>query len=140
MRWFNDIVEKQVKKNLDEYILKFENLKNEVIKFRHDLQSLQLEEEILERTQNHLKIILDRTEGDIISFRETLVSSDKRNFIRMDENSLLLRQEIETSVSNLIQIFNKRLDALGDKRGMVTDLLKKIAKLEGDLEDKNAVS
>jgi len=137
MKWFNDIVEKQVKKNLDEYILKFEDLRKEVIKFRHDLQSLQLEEEVLERTQNHLKIILDRTEKDIISFRDTLVSSDKRNFIRMDENSLLLRQEIETSVSNLIQIFNKRLDALGEKRGMVTDLLKKIAKLEGELEDKN---
>ena len=74
---------------------------------------------------------------DILHLREHLENELKRDSLRIDEKESQLRQELEAVVTGLTKVIDKRLEELGDKKGIVTSLLKRIAELEGLVEDKN---
>ena len=91
----------------------------------------------------HQKYIYENTEKILelekrINFlSEEIEIKYKINHLKIDQKERFLREEMELSLTGLISQIDKKFESLGDKKGIVTDLLKRIAFLEGEVEDKN---
>ena len=71
-----------------------------------------------------------RVNRDLVNALENMFIENKRINLKMDEYDRQLREDMERGFTGVVRTFDKRLEQLGDKRGIVTDLLKKIASLE----------
>ena len=95
---------------------------------------------------------LDRALGDyrrenlfeVGTLREshTLIKGEINNTVQkinfdIAKKEQLLREEFGDGLVNMSKHVNRKLEMLGDKKGIVVDLLKRIAELEGQLEDRN---
>lgn len=49
----------------------------------------------------------------------------------LKENQFRYREDLDIGLDGIIVVFEQKLESLGYKKSIVTDLLKKIAKLEG---------
>jgi hypothetical protein len=77
---------------------------------------------------------LDKLNKDIHELREILHLEGRRVNLKIDERDKLLRDNMESCFTGLVVNIDRKLSSIGDKRGIVTDLLKRIAYLEGQVE------
>ena len=67
--------------------------------------------------------------------RETMFSDQKSFNLTIRELREEFKEILEYSMTGLIKNFDRKLSLLGDKKGIVTDLLKRIAFLEGQVKE-----
>ena len=70
------------------------------------------------------------TEKWLHDLSNTVVSINKTTNSKMLDVEVRLRDELEFALRGLMTTLDKRLKDMGENKGIVTDLLKKIAKLE----------
>ena len=106
---------------------------------RGQAQALQqLTTELLEATQalDQFKrdglVVKQWFDSRIESLRDDLNQSNAHLSSLIKERDRYLRDDLELSVTGMTRLLDKRLEALGDKKGLVVDLLKRIAFLEGN--------
>ena len=78
---------------------------------------------------------LNKLDVDIHGLRERLELDSRKTNLRIDEKDRLLRDNMETCFTGLVMNIDRKLSLLGDKKGTVTDLLKRIAFLEGQVQN-----
>lgn len=126
--------------------------------FIKDVQVLQDTDDIIssalfkfkEETNQQLAQLRDshsRCEGnglrnleDIHILQTELLNLKGQFSLKVKESEHSLREEFETSIRILNNNIDRKMEMLGNKKGLVTDLLKRIAYLEGQVEDKNVIS
>lgn len=67
---------------------------------------------------------------EILELREDFERELRNLRLKMNEYDRAVRNDMESGLLGLTKTFDSRLSSLGDKRGIVTDLLKKIASME----------
>jgi hypothetical protein len=75
--------------------------------------------------------------SEALGMHETHVHQVNALAKKMNDREEINREDLELRLTGFVGIINKKLETLGDKRGIVVDLLKRIAFLEGELEKKN---
>lgn len=146
MKWLENIIRKIVLKEIEVYndsMMRYceeiesigiltKIIKTELSSFRDEFSDFRrkVNDEIFLLKQadgdNYLKVLneLNEWKGRIV---DTTTSKNK-----------LLEQEFNDVITGLTKHIDRQVELLGGKRGIVVDLLKKIAVLEGQVEDKNA--
>ena len=74
----------------------------------------------------------NKIQKEQLALLESVSNDNRRIHLKIDEYDRQLREDMERGFTGVVRTFDKRLESLGDKKGIVTDLLKKIARLEGD--------
>ena len=138
MRWLDNLIDRSLNlrdQKLKELInSKAEELKNSQGKLRFDLDRYKLNIQI--EMKNLVGLINEQTDKLTALNKEVLrVEGEfgvnlQKTSIKIDEKERQVREDLERSITTVIRMFDSRLEGLGDKRAIVTDLLKKIAKLE----------
>lgn len=113
---------KWLRKIIHDVVLEQNNdLSREVTKIKLDIEAI----------VTYINRIKD-VENRLLTLREDTDVHYRRLNIKIDDKEHLLREEFELNMSGLVKHIDKKLELLGNKKGIVTDLLKKIAQLEGD--------
>ena len=136
MKWLDDRIKYIVGLSFDPYHLAVQTHEERLIKIEQKLAEREVN---IEKVKSDILRELDMfkvLEKDILDLKEDLDMLYKRILTKLDERDKITRADFETSLVVLTKRVDVKLDTLGDKRGTVTELLKRIAKLEGDLEDK----
>ena len=68
----------------------------------------------------------------ILTLQENSAIDDRKTNLKIDEYDRQLREDMERGFTGIMRTFDKRLEQMGEKRGIVMDLLKKIASLENN--------
>lgn len=130
MKWFDKLIGERLVKINDEIL----DLKN---------SGIHLQEEFNKFIENNLKRIqkinfeisdfdsaINRIDREILD-RQTAISLElKKLNLKIDERERQMRDDYEVAISVAIKTIDKRLGNMGEKKGVVTDLLKRIAALE----------
>ena len=159
MKWLDKKISELVDKRIKSYEVMFDDLEGKVRELKSDLVSLGIRIDafklIYEKESGDFKLShkkesddfksvykIDNAEissnflkldADIHNLREKLELDVRKNGFRVDEKDRLLRSDMELCFTGLVKNIDKKLELLGDKKGIVTDLLKRIAYLEGQV-------
>lgn len=136
MKWLNNIIDDRLIP-LVHRLLPLEQKCNDV-KNKNMLLIEQLNE-LSVKYDNLNKLFftrLEATDNNILYFQEELSIIQRKFNLKSDNLNSDLRIHFETAISGLLKTIDNRLNNIGDNRGIVTDLLKKIAKLEGEIDGK----
>jgi hypothetical protein len=77
-------------------------------------------------------MIFDKMINDAVNKRLEELAVMKEEIKLLRENQIKLRDDMDLGLDGIIKVFEMKLESLGYKKSIVTDLLKKIAKLEGN--------
>lgn len=99
-------------------------------KFSDLSQRIDLIEARSDNTEKHIISIQQTLNHQIDKLFEDIAAMEKRINFKMINERNQTSYEMETSITGVIKILDKRLEQLDGKKGIVVDLLKKIAKLE----------
>ena len=141
-----DKVEVKVKTSLEDTVNKLSSIEEDketlnIIKKDNEALRLKiaiLEEEVNDAREffNHQFSIFENNlrndERKLLMTSEDIKAELRMLNIRIDDKERAVRYDMESAVTGSVKAFDERLNMLGEKRGIVMDLLKKIAKLEGD--------
>jgi len=128
MKWLDKIIDEKLSKIVNERL----RIEDESINFSEEVSALKDELTNLSRV---VKII----QRDIIAYQENAELNHRKMMLRFDEKEKIIRDEMESDFDVLGKQLNKKLELVGDKKGMTVHLLKRIAELEGIVEDKRNV-
>lgn len=112
MKFLNELIEKIVNEKVKSNTIKFKELDDEMILISSKLRGLNRD---IFQTKEDLTILIDGLKRDV----KHLQVKDLEN-----------KEELEIGLEGIIKVFNEKFESLGTKKSIVTDLLKKIAKLE----------
>ena len=150
MKWFRNFVKKVVLECIENYadILKknstqlhflSEDLTNvsretekNIKKFETDFTKKN--DEIgrrIEIIENEITHNQRETDIDITNIKQSLEIDLKRINLKIGERMQILSDDLDSSFTGLTKHLDKKLELLGDKKGIVVGLLKRIAELEG---------
>ena len=159
MKWLDKKISELIDKRIKSYEVMFDDLEGKVRELKSDLVSLGIridafkliyEKEFGDFKLSHKKESDDfktvykidnaeissnflKLDADIHNLREKVDIDVRKNGFRVDEKDRLLRNDMELCFTGLVKNIDKKLELLGDKKGIVTDLLKRIAYLEGQV-------
>ena len=127
MKWLENKIKFIVDNAIKLYYTDIDKLKNENDLLRSELKSMQ---EILRKID--VNLISCRNYVDIREqlLRESFFNTEKSLNCSIRELRINSKDDIELAVSGLIKLIDNRLNGMSNKKSIVTDLLKKIAKLE----------
>ena len=131
MKWMDKIVDDAVVKRLNEQSSIIDGFESRLREFNARLENL---ENLLSTEKLETSDSLKKLNEDIHIQREKFELESRRVNMRIDEKDKLLRENMESCFTGLIVRLDRKLESLGDKKGIVTDLLKRIAYLEGQVE------
>ena len=130
MNWFVKIAEDAVKRALKDFFVEKIQIQERIEKLEFDCISV----------KNHLDACILSLKRDIGLIQEKLEIECRKSNSKIDEKERLIRDDMESGFLGLTKQIDKRLEKLGDKKGIIVDLLKRIAQLEGLIEDNTDVS
>ena len=136
MKWLDSRIKKIVLSCVNVY-------NQDLIKHCQELESNKKEIDELKRKYDFIdtKINMESEDNlsihrsinkEILNLRGYLDNELKRKSLKIDENNRLLKEDLDSSLTGLTKHLDKKLELLGDKKGIVVGLLKRIAELEGD--------
>lgn len=115
MKWFNNKIKSLFQEEFD--------------KINYILGSL---EDSLDRLEREV-LLMQQDKDRIIGLYHSLESLNKINTLKLNESERILREEMELGISIITKRLDRKLEILGDRKGLVIDLMKRIAELEGDI-------
>lgn len=132
MKWLDKKIDDCVAKRMESQNSALDDFESKLRTFRENFEELD-KSFALEKSETF--DTLRKLNEDIHILREKMELESRRVNLRMDEKDKLLRENMETCFTGLIMRIDNKLSLLGDKKGIVTDLLKRIAYLEGQVQD-----
>lgn len=120
MKWLDEIIDKRVKEKISGYEIGY-------IEVLHAIKDLSNRVDEFSRDVSNVNKYVDIREQLI---RESMFNVEKTINLKIREMQVDFKEDLELSSGGLMNFFDKRLNAMGEKKGIVTDLLKKIARLE----------
>lgn len=107
---------------------KLSDLKKESILFHMALKKLdqRIEQGLIQNTEVSRKELF----GLRMELQEEFSINHRRLNLKIEERERQVREDNEIAIAGMSKILDKRLETLGEKKGLVVDLLKKVARLE----------
>lgn len=140
MKWLDNKIKDRVKELFHAFILPYglsvDNLEKENKELREKLELLKKDledEKVLWRKERDDSRHINAVSEQMI--RESFFTADAGIYLKIREMQSDSKDELERSLTGMVKILDKRLEVLGDKKGIVTNLLKRIAELEGLVEN-----
>ena len=139
MKWIDDKIEKIVVKRMENYDSILDSFEAKLRKIREGLESIEQASKdfvsVYSTEKSEILNSLSKLDVDIHGLRERIELESRKTNLRIDEKDRLLRDMVETCLTGLVMNIDRKLSLLGDRKGVVTDLLKRIAFLEGQVKD-----
>lgn len=132
MKWLDKIISDIVKKLNIKILEIIEVHSKEISKLNKNFDDI---ERRLNSDEENNGLVYLSINKEISNLHEHMDNQLRRNNLKIDEKESQLRQEFEIAITGLTKNFDKKFELLGDKKGIVTTLLKRIAELEGLVED-----
>ena len=130
MKWLKSLIDQRISIEVKDLSEKFRALDKSVSDMNILFLALSSQQKELRSTTSEVSDKCSLLNKEILRVEENASTNDRRINIKINESERLLKDELETSIIGLTKIIDDKIGTLGDKRGIVTDLLKKIAKLE----------
>lgn len=140
MKWLEKIICRLIDKRMEQYESMLDIFEEKVRDLKNDLSLSKQDFDAFKsdyiRGNNEISSNFMKLDADIHNLREKLELDVRKNGFKVDEKDRLLRNDMELCFTGLVKNIDRKLELLGDKKGIVTDLLKRIAFLEGQKDVK----
>lgn len=134
MKWLDDKIVKAVEKFTEKLT---ETVSLKVTGYDEEFKRLKEEDHALLRVTNEIFDAIRSLQKEVLCVKADIENNVKLLNHKLNEKERLIREDVELGFTGLTRNLDKKLELLGDKRGIVTELLKRNAKLEGLAEEKN---